>query len=392
MRLRTVSVLVLAGLFTVARADRARKLKELTGKDHVKVVWSRSESNVFGFPPMTGGEDQKLMGFDTETGTTHTILEKTSNYQRPMLTRDGRHVVYSHINDEKVYIVDWKGEQAPVELADGLAGCLWYDEALDKEYVIYAYECGPTGTCEIHKLSLDGSGEDVCVFNKGIIENRNDGGEETTSGHFLCMSRDGKVIGGLWGWPTVSFYNIESGNIVKSTDGCWPSLPYDNTYRLLVFTGDHTALRVFDTPGAQATTIPTGRCEHPRLASYSTDILCLTRGMQEEGGKSGGYVQVIKLDPNLEKMIDSVNVTSVVQDGFPDLWSGDFTSGAISRNRQARYHSAVFSGQTSLYDIRGRRLRNTGAGHTRHSDGAYLEMNQGEDGDRRIRIRMEKQQ
>ncbi len=338
-----LSFLVISG---TAQSDVISELKEITSQDRVKVVWSKAEGNNFGFPGSSYLSNQTLQGFDTESGVVHTISSDVGNYQRPLITHDGEHVVYTDLNDGMIYKIPWSGEGAPTSIAEGFAGCLWLDQDGQTEYAVYAEECGLRGEEEIHMVNLANPSEKVFLYNEY--------GDRMVNPHWLCISKNGSIVGGVWGHPTCAAFRIETGNSIASTNGCWTSIPWDTTIRFLLLNEDHTALLVLSSEQGSGE-IPTGTLNHFKIATYHKSIACVVRGMNPEGGQEGGYVQIMKISDDFTTISDTVNVTTESGHGFPDLWSGPSTRTRSITSQKSRVGPVVVSCQTQRhYTVNGK--------------------------------------
>lgn len=309
---------VMCAFLTQVNADPVQRLLEATGAERVRVVWTRSANNVFGF--QNGWLDNEvLIGFDTHTGVEDTIMSEVSNYQRPLINRTGCYVLYSNRTDTSVHMVDFEGVNPPVKIAHGVAGCLWYDSAADKEYAYYsdAFE-GPSQVA-VRRVNIMEPSEDNLVFNEAE--------SLPVNGQWLCVSSDAVQLGCVFGWPACRTYIVDENRMRISSNGCWTSMPYDTTYRLVHLNVDHTGIIVAERPGGTTikTEVLTGTINHGRLASYSVRFLMASQGMNEEGGTEGGFISLMKMDSALTTVEDTVIVTERLTmggDGYPDMWCG----------------------------------------------------------------------
>ena len=83
----------------------------------------------------------RLMGIDTDDGRgVREILSGPISCRKPLLTADGRRVVFTDIPLGRVAVVDWEGTNLRY-LADGFAANVWTDAKTGRTWV-YAIE-GP---------------------------------------------------------------------------------------------------------------------------------------------------------------------------------------------------------------------------------------------------------
>ncbi len=298
-----------------AKADISDDLVALTGTERARLVWTRSGSNAFGWE--TGFHtDQVLVGFDTKTGVEDTIVVQVSNYQRPLLSRGGCWVVYSSTVDTGVHLVPFDGSLAPRKIARGVAGCLWYDEENEEEYAIYADQFEGRSAAVVKRVNLLDPQDTALVYNQDA--------SKTVNGQWLGVSSDLSTIGCVWGWPACRTYDIVGGGLHVNSNGCWTSMPYDLSKRLVHLNSDHDAV-VIREPDNRRREVETGILNHARIASYHSNILCASVGMDENGGRAGGNIAVMLLDTGMTTVEDRVEFPRIAGggDGFPDLWAGD---------------------------------------------------------------------
>jgi hypothetical protein len=355
---------------TTSGNDISERLKEVTGTDRVKVVWSRTDNNLFGFPDGNRNftKNQILVGFDTDKGIEDTILSTARNYQRPLISHDGSRIVFSDVDEGKIYSVEWKENATPVEIGSGVAGCLWYDKSTNKEFVIYLssspYNCRLQGRCPIKKMNIDDTTEDDVFFNG----NRNN----TVNAHWLCVSSDAKVIGDVWGWPNcynIKMFNTNSnGTILAKAQGCWTSMPFDTSYRLMLLNLSHTGWKIYG-PDNSVDSVKTGSINHLKIGSYETNVICATQGMSAENPSEGGYVIVFRANNNLSAITDSVTITTSKNNGFPDVRTLEATATKKFKNTSHKYSFRQHSESGfETYRLDGRKIRLT----SKSVSGVYL--------------------
>lgn len=309
---------------TLAHADFADRLLAFTGAERVKVVWTRGSS--FGFQN-DWGTDQTLHGFDTKTGTEVTIVSELGNYQRPLLSRDGRWVVYSSRSDTGIHIVDFGGDSTPKRIATGVAGALYVEQSTGNEYALYAVQCMGPSVAPLRRVNIHDPDDDSLFHDFGT--------DTKVDGQWLAASEGGTKFGGVFPWPNVKAYSAD-GRAHVSANGCWTSMPYDTTGRIVFLTPAHNGI-VVGKPGRGTTGFtdtlhfnqhfgdPEFAMNHARMASYSTLFLCASVGMDPEGGRSGGDISIFLLNDSLSAIEDSVFYprTAAGAEAFPDMWAGD---------------------------------------------------------------------
>jgi len=340
-----------------------------------KVVWVRTTGSGIGGFNADFVKDQMLMGYDTDNDAEFVINDSITNYRKPMITYDGRQVIWSNLDDKTVRRCDWDGSNEEI-LADGVAGCLYYDETANKEYLIYAKsnnfapQCA-SGKCSIYKMDLESLNEEF-FFN----------GPSTfpylmVNGHWLSISSDGKILGGAWpfGDPCKG-YDVTDASVSATTPsnsvpyvtnaaGCWPTMPYDNRYLMCVFNDTHDSLKVYDPAHMNGTAIKnfivTGKCNTPRFSSYDPRLLCVAGGQSDQSNKPGN-VTIFKVNQELTAIVDTVYLSDQEKDGFVDCWIG--TQATAIAPRSLNQSSPVISEESQhiqTYLINGSRITTTDA-------------------------------
>ncbi len=60
------------------------------------------------------------------------------------------------------------------------------------------------------------------------------------------LSADGTRMSGTFPWPKCGVVDLAKDDWTLYSQGCWPNLAPDNSYRAFVFTGDHRRVNMFD--------------------------------------------------------------------------------------------------------------------------------------------------
>jgi hypothetical protein len=352
------------------------KLKTLAGSNHVKVVFERTSiAKADDFPTSDFYTDEVLVGFDSDSGKEDTLQTAMMNYQNPLITHDGKRIVFTRLwgtkpDVDSVYsfVVDWSKNATPRRIAKGMTACLWYDPASQKEYAIYARNQSLFAD-SIYKINIDDSLSDSLVL-AGIHPQT----------EWLRTSADGKVFGGCLGpygneVAPMEVVNRGGGMLVQNIGGCWPSMPYDNSYRLVKTTADHDRWEVKgpnDTAGMQPTDMATlnmiGMFSELRMASYSANIfLLVTNAISGDNGT--GNIKIVKTDSTLLIGLDTVTMVPPNKAGnshHADLWAeSPASSVAPLGNLHARpaYGPANADAKNAVfYTITGRKITSAAAG------------------------------
>ena len=321
--------LVLLGLTTAFAAGAVHPLAELTG-GRARLVWVQDRSPKCAD---VGGRGNQLwlMGLDTGAGERERpLVGQAGNFVRPMLTPDGKRVVYSDRRDNKIYVVGWDGGK-PREVGTGLGFDVWRDPGDGRFFVVYQVvkkgrkqEKNP-----VRIRPLDGKGPDRLLWNRTPVT-------PVTGGNFQ-LSRDGSHACGLFPWPHGGVAELPNKNWEKLGTGCWVSLAPDNSYLFWIFDGPHRDVymsardgRRWKVPIAGDPYLRGFEVYHPRWSNH-VRYLCITGPYLGKGGKPGGNrigqggkeveVLVGRFAPDFQRVEKWLRVThNAFGDFFPDLW------------------------------------------------------------------------
>jgi len=301
----TTAAILLA--FAAASAATADDLVALSGGKRVKVVYTDA-SNLGGWRSSTS---QTLMGFDTDLGAPFTVIGAQANYSRPLISRDGSLIVYSDQSQRKTFRVGWDGG-AKTEVAAGFTGCLWYDPLANKEYAIVAMGAAASaGNHEIWRVNVTDPGDKARLLSSHDV-----------TAEWLAISADGTRIGGCWPWSECGVYQT-SGAYTHHGSGCWPAMPYDNTYLFAIFNGPHTGWDIYR-PGGGSHFLNLqppgvgGQIYHPKFASYRSDFVVVTG----PGADRPGDLYVGAVNAALTQVTAWVKVIDSDRAGPCDVWIG----------------------------------------------------------------------
>jgi hypothetical protein len=315
-------------------ADVASDLRNLADNHDVKVVWSRGDGSEFGFAEryLTG---QCLMKFDTKTGIEDTVCyadadPKKSNITRPTISHDGTKILFSNVVDSSVWILNWDGT-GKHRIAHGVAGCLWYDSASNKEYAIYAKNANLECLAAVWRVNINDTSDTKEVLPKSVIAAT---ANQVINPIWIGVSKDGtSMVCGL-GWPTITMYSLVTQKSINGGGGCWPSVPYDNSNRLVIFVLSHDGFNVYPAGESTAKYIgptcpwnnqPCGenQLNFPKMSSNNMQFMSLIDSRAESSGQGPGSIMVFKFDTSLTTFLGSAVVTTSKKDGFSDVWIGD---------------------------------------------------------------------
>ena len=331
------AIFFIAFISSAATDSTALKLKKLTGKDRVKVVYaSCAVGHGSDFPPQDFYRDEILEGFDTDRGIQDTLQSTRSNYMNPLITHDGKRIVYSRIEAASsatdsvfTYVAAWGKDSASRKVGKGFTACLWYDSASKKEYAVYTTRADGGS---IRKIDLDNPPADSLMYTPGA----------GLVPLWLRISADGNYFAGLFGQFGSAPYEVitrkGSAQVVNS-EGCWPSMPYDNSLRLVKTIADHDRWEV-KAPGDDIGVQPSdngsialigGQFSELRMATYCTDIFLLVTGSGDNGT---GAIRIIKTDSTLVKCTGAFTMPLSGNNKchHPDVWVGASSPTAARQN------------------------------------------------------------
>jgi hypothetical protein len=334
-KLFVAAAVACAVVFFDSHADVASNLLALADQHAVKVVWSRGMGSEFGFAGRysTG---HALMKFDTETGREDTLCladeanpKFKSNVTRPVISHDGSRVLFSNAVDSSVWIIKWDGT-GKRHIAKGIAGCLWFDSTTNKEYAIYAKNASLECLAAVWRVNIDDTTDTKELLPKSIFANTSN---QVINPIWIDISKDGTnmVIG--TGWPQITMYSLITKATTGGAGGCWPSLPRDNSYSMVVFVLSHDGFNIYPSsssgepsrylsPSCPWNNKPCGenQLNFPKMSSNNPCFMALIDSRAETSGQGPGNVMVFKFDSALTTFKGSAVVTSSRMDGFCDVW------------------------------------------------------------------------
>jgi len=245
--------------------DVIEQVRSLTGRS-TRLVWTRQLDGCTGYAGMEG--EFALMAFDTERGERR-LLEETATYANPLLTADGRRVVYTSNTDGTVQAVNWDGSGKRC-LGPGYALTVWHDPETGVDWV---YTRPPKQSPQawyvkskpITRFQLDDPDVREVVWEKKSI-----------SWCWLQLSKDGQRAATVMSWPRCGWINFSRGEFVHFDDGCWTAMAPDNSYRMWVFDANHREVKLYDRDGKRICVLDLHQCPgvkgweiyHPRWSNH----------------------------------------------------------------------------------------------------------------------------
>jgi|GEM_PF-3386244 len=268
-----------------------------------------------------------LMGIDTEDGRgVREILRGPISSRKPLLTPDGRRVVFTDVPLGRIGVVDWDGTNLRY-LAHGFAANVWADPETGRTWV-YAVE-GPINPIPFSgkpliRFDLDRPKVREVLWDRTEISLDN-----------LHISADSRHIFGQFPWPNVGIADLTNGTLEATGGGCWTSWSPDKSNVTWIFDGLHRNL-IFEDPATRlAWTVPINQAPgvdgfevyHPRWANHR-QFFTMT-GPYKEGkgtnriGQAGREVEIYagRFSKDLRRVERWVKITTDAgPDFFPDLW------------------------------------------------------------------------
>lgn len=219
-------------------ADTASDVRAFTGAP-TRMVWIQDAGPtacVFSEKPTI-----RLMGFDTEDGKgERAILPDIGWYAKPLLTADGKRVVFSNLADNTIDVVNFDGtglRQVVQNVSCFEDNATWTNPKTGVVWV-YAQTMEPRGGQQvpvIRRYQLDNPKVNELVWDKTPV--------------FMFMpSGDGRVAsGGIanLGASSQGLFTLPNGSYLPRHNGCWPSMSPDASHRMWVFQGNHRAILLF---------------------------------------------------------------------------------------------------------------------------------------------------
>jgi len=224
------------------RADTATDIRNFTGAP-TRVVWIQDagdKANVYSEHPSI-----RLMGYDTEDGKgERAILPDIGWYAKPLLTADGKRVVFANLADHTVDVVNFDGT--------GLRQVLKNDEAYkfdEKPFIDDAVWTDPkNGVTWVYALVMEQrEGKPVPTIRRYQLDHPEVSELiwDKTPVFMFMVSGDGRAAsGGILdgGNSSQGLFTLPNGSYITGHNGCWPSMSPDGSHRMWVFSGSHNGV------------------------------------------------------------------------------------------------------------------------------------------------------
>ena len=320
--------LLVAESISFAQTD---SLEWVTG-EQTRVVWIsqvNGEKKPYEFA---------IIGYDSRVAKSLPIVEKVGDYTKPLITPDGKQVLFTNRADGFIYAVNWDGTGLRRVIGGNLADVCQFGR--DKRIWVYFqanpkdFQNPPKGarSSDDHKgnpvfrIALDQVMEPELVWDKTEIHIDN-----------FQLSADGKFASGLFPWPKGGVASLPNGSYSVLGNGCWTSLAPDNSRMFWIFDGPHRNVYITAASGQKwmvcigdAPGINGFEVYHPRW-SNSPRIITTTGPYVGKGGQPGGNriewggsrveIYVGRFSPDYKTIDRWITVSrNSVADFFPDVW------------------------------------------------------------------------
>lgn len=327
---------VLLFSFPVVSVSFAAKtdLGKWMGK-HCRVVWVQDQGK--GSDTFARSNKLMLYGYDSEDGRGERLLVPgTGNYFKPLFTPDGKKVIVSNRNKRQMYLVDWESGKV-TKLGAGVAVAVWEETTTRffferKQVWVYCFlglqPENKYGTGQhLYRFRLDKPKKKELIWKSSNM-----------AWSSLQLSRDGKILGGLFPWPHGGVLHTDTKKFHKLGRGCWTSLSPDNSKLLWIFDGLHRNIQIYDVlrnknwkvningaPGIRGFEV-----YHPRWSNHPRYFVITGPYEKGEGGNrigGGGEkveIHIGRFDAQARSVEDWFQVTHNNRaDFYPELWVED---------------------------------------------------------------------
>ena len=320
----------------------SKAVEQLTGSA-TRVVWCQ-HANAGQADPFAITEKLVLRGIDTQDGLgDRAILREKGNYSRPLLSHDGRSILYTDKQvsregehksyDPIIYRTDWAGS-APVKLRSGYAVDCWVDPVTGVEWV-YAVDGIEKSTSlalvgsKLFRFRLEDPQHPEVIYRQSRVSPDN-----------IQLSRDGSVASGMAPWPKAGLFAADEaeGPFLELGFGCWTSTSPDSSRLLWVLDGSHQKVVMLTADGTQRWDValqPTGegtegQFYHPRWSNHAR-VIAVTgpylrtpetgnRSIINQGGATAD-VYLGRLSATADKVEKWLQLTNSGRgDAYPDVW------------------------------------------------------------------------
>ena len=306
-----------------ARAGAAsREVVEAFTGGHTRVVWVVDEGNI---DSSAMGDRLTLMGYDSRDGLgVRVILPGPENFNTPLLTPDGKRIVFSNRITNQISVVNWDGTGRRVIKAGG-ASDLWEDE--DGRVWVYGQPQNGNPHSPVIRFYLENPEVEEDVWNATPVQ--------TLSAGAFQVSRDGRRAAGTFPWPNSGIAELPNIAWRKIRDGCWPSMAPDNSYMSWTFDGRHRNIlmsrpgveKVWRIPLSNAPGVNDYEVYHPRWSNH-VRYMAMTgpysmgdKKIKVGSGAEGVEIHLGRFRNDFTGIEEWLQLTNSPQgEFFPDVW------------------------------------------------------------------------
>jgi hypothetical protein len=237
---------------THVQAGLSRQLLNLSNGVRVKLVLLQSrlvdENNAYFTPNIENYlfnyPGSQLIAFDTDEGYSRFLDSTLSSRGTPLITRDGRKVLWSDFARKTVFIINWDGTGKKALLqrnSNYVVVCVQWDDSADIEWVYIAdlYYFGWQGMTRgsaIYRYPLNGT--ELDTTRKELVS-------DTLFYTPWTVSGDGKYAGGDMDWPNASIQTLPNGAFKVLGAGCHAQISPDTSYLFFFMLNDHSNLHLY---------------------------------------------------------------------------------------------------------------------------------------------------
>jgi hypothetical protein len=229
-----VLLLAIAAGACAQKADNVPgPVRAFTGA-HTRVVWVQQD----GKDPEAVGDGLVLMGYDSDDGRgERVILGERGSYVKPLMTPDGRQIIYStrpKPGPAEVFVVDWDGSNRR-KLGDGFALGVWSDPDSRRQFVFAGTDITNWEFANIWRVPIDDPSARELAWNGAPVSIDN-----------FQVSNDGRFAAGMYPWPEAGIADLHTKMLKKFGQGCWPALTTARGVLYWYFDGAHRNLTMVD--------------------------------------------------------------------------------------------------------------------------------------------------
>lgn len=216
----------------LAHADTGADLRAVTGA-HTRVVWI--EDNSLDKPCVYSERATlRLMGLDSDDGKgEHQITDNITAYWKPIITDDGKQVVFGDQQAATISVINWDGTGLRMLVKNVGFEDVWTDPRTKLTWVYgnMTEKRGEADVRVIRRYRMDKPEISEIVWDK-------------MGASMFMVSGDGRAAsgGGDGGNSSQGLFTLPNGFYSQMAGGCWPSMSPDSSHRMWVFTGNHRSV------------------------------------------------------------------------------------------------------------------------------------------------------